>query len=383
MPDPIPTDDLYARLGLAADADGTEIERAWRGLLKQHHPDVAGPASLEAAKRINVAHDWLSDTARRARYDAAHRVRRGWRGRPSRAGSGPRPRPARPAPPEPSAELIQTFSASAAAIAAFLDRARRLTRDDVDRLSVSEPFLFAPRIRHLLPAELVGRLDALDRLLAEALGPERWSNRRLRASARAYGHSLVLDAFLWLQLVHPEPLLEQTRKGWEASVGFPRYGPNTPEVATFVERCAAATADEAQNLVRAWRRCGLHADPWPEAVAADDYAALEVSAALARHDAEAALRLDGLEGRARAAALRAFRRSAHVVALRPIFSADEYAAHGRPWAELLEPQAAMAGTAGQGGTGYARVRRATTGGPRGAAGATSGQRRTSSSNRPT
>ncbi len=73
MPGPlVPDDDLYACLEVAVDASPEAIELAWRALLKQHHPDVAGDGSeaLDRAKRINVAHDWLSDPALRARYDA-------------------------------------------------------------------------------------------------------------------------------------------------------------------------------------------------------------------------------------------------------------------------------------------------------------------------
>ncbi|HYC07492.1 MAG TPA: DnaJ domain-containing protein, partial [Candidatus Binatia bacterium] len=69
----IPTDDLYARLELPAGAPPEAVEIAWRALLKRHHPDVAWEGSLEAAKRINIAHDWLSDPALRARYDDARR----------------------------------------------------------------------------------------------------------------------------------------------------------------------------------------------------------------------------------------------------------------------------------------------------------------------
>src|SRR6185295_8359574 len=65
----LPTDDLYARLELPPDAAPEAIEIAWRALLKVHHPDVAGEASLEIAKRINIAHDWLADPDLRARYD--------------------------------------------------------------------------------------------------------------------------------------------------------------------------------------------------------------------------------------------------------------------------------------------------------------------------
>ncbi len=72
MPRPlVPDEDLYARLEVAVDASPEAIELAWRALLKRHHPDVAGEdaASLERAKRINVAHDWLGDPVLRERYD--------------------------------------------------------------------------------------------------------------------------------------------------------------------------------------------------------------------------------------------------------------------------------------------------------------------------
>src|SRR5689334_24254492 len=71
-PQLVPADDLYATLELTPDASPEAIELAWRALLKRHHPDVAGEdaKALDRAKRINVAHDWLSDPELRARYDA-------------------------------------------------------------------------------------------------------------------------------------------------------------------------------------------------------------------------------------------------------------------------------------------------------------------------
>src|SRR5438876_10246036 len=93
----IPTDDLYARLELPVGADPAAVEIAWRSLLKRHHPDVAGAASLQLAKQINVAHDWLSDPGLRARYDEARHpigfragrtMRREW---PRPSGATPRP----------------------------------------------------------------------------------------------------------------------------------------------------------------------------------------------------------------------------------------------------------------------------------------------------
>src|SRR5258705_8084539 len=72
----IPPDDLYARLELPIDASFEAIEIAWRALLKRHHPDVAGAAADDVAKRINVAHDWLSDPDLRGRYDRERHPRR-------------------------------------------------------------------------------------------------------------------------------------------------------------------------------------------------------------------------------------------------------------------------------------------------------------------
>ena len=71
----LPPDDLYARLELPFDASFEAIEIAWRALLKQHHPDVAGPTADQLAKRINVAHDWLSDPDLRARFGQESRRR--------------------------------------------------------------------------------------------------------------------------------------------------------------------------------------------------------------------------------------------------------------------------------------------------------------------
>src|SRR4029078_10221966 len=89
----LPADDLYARLELPADASFEAVEVAWRALLKQHHPDVVGGGADadERAKRINVAHDWLSDPDLRARYDRERLVRSGSR-RDGRASTRAAPR---------------------------------------------------------------------------------------------------------------------------------------------------------------------------------------------------------------------------------------------------------------------------------------------------
>jgi hypothetical protein len=62
--------DLYAVLGVARDAPGREIRRAYRRLARQHHPDLnrnsGGP---EQFARIADAYAILHDPAQRARYD--------------------------------------------------------------------------------------------------------------------------------------------------------------------------------------------------------------------------------------------------------------------------------------------------------------------------
>jgi curved DNA-binding protein CbpA len=101
----LPEFDLYAELEVSRSASVETIEAAYRALVKRHHPDVAprlsthprpkarvieapgmqlGGGALEASdgadpdhdieariKRINLARDWLTDPARRQRYDRA------------------------------------------------------------------------------------------------------------------------------------------------------------------------------------------------------------------------------------------------------------------------------------------------------------------------
>lgn len=69
--------DLYTVLGLdrAAQPSRKAIHAAYRKLAKKLHPDVGGdPAAFEA---IRVAHDVLTDAARRAHYDATGEFTRG------------------------------------------------------------------------------------------------------------------------------------------------------------------------------------------------------------------------------------------------------------------------------------------------------------------
>src|SRR3954469_25319306 len=127
----VPEDDLYARLEVPRDATFEAIEIAWRALLKRHHPDVAGGDGLELAKRINVAHDWLSDAQLRARYDEERYHGEARRRRAPRTAAAAWPTGAHPVR-RPAA--ITT----AEALRRFLARVERLSRDELDRLSVAE-----------------------------------------------------------------------------------------------------------------------------------------------------------------------------------------------------------------------------------------------------
>jgi restriction system protein len=66
----IPAFDLYAELEVSERASVETIQAAYRSLQLRNHPDRAGPGAGDRAVRLNIARDWLTDTERRARYDA-------------------------------------------------------------------------------------------------------------------------------------------------------------------------------------------------------------------------------------------------------------------------------------------------------------------------
>jgi curved DNA-binding protein len=99
--------DFYQTLGVSPTASAAEIQRAYRELARQYHPDVnADPSAEERFKAIGEAYDVLSDPDKRRRYDAYgpdfRRVPEGAGARPSgrrstagaRAGAGARTGPA-------------------------------------------------------------------------------------------------------------------------------------------------------------------------------------------------------------------------------------------------------------------------------------------------
>ncbi len=89
-------DDLYQALGVPRTASAAEIQRAYRQLARQYHPDVnSDPEAEERFKAIGEAYEVLSDPDKRRRYDAYgpdfRRVQEGAgpppRGRRARAGA--------------------------------------------------------------------------------------------------------------------------------------------------------------------------------------------------------------------------------------------------------------------------------------------------------
>jgi hypothetical protein len=327
----VPTEDLYARLEVAPTASFETIEIAWRTLLKRHHPDIAGAAALDLAKRINVAHDWLSDPTLRERYD---RERRGGNGQvrsfsSARWSDGPPPGPRpihRHAPVDPATALRR-----------FLDRVGRLNQDELDRLSVAETnsIAFVASIRRFLTPERLVAVDAVEGQVKARLRPADWANAPIRDAVLAAAHELVLGGFLDDNLAEPSRGRARDRlmRGWEAALDQPRYGPNTRVVRRFLERVSELDRDGLVQLVRASGRSRIPVDPWPRGLDPEEDDGLRVSSALAGRDAIAAAApsLADLDRTTANRAKRLLGRTAHAFVLRHAFTASEFASLVAPW----------------------------------------------------
>jgi molecular chaperone DnaJ len=340
----LPPDDLYARLELPVNASFEAIEIAWRALLKQHHPDVAGPSAGELAKRINVAHDWLSDPDLRARYDRERHARRATVDG-GRAAAGPRsPHWTGAAPRQTvrAASPVRRPVEPAEAIARHVDRIRRLTEDELDRLSLAEtaPIAFIATISRFLPADRQDALRALEPMIQAALPRRgRW-DPATRDAALGFAQDIVLGPFLdeHLSGAFRERVQERLTRGWEAAVDQPRYGPNTAAVADALRRLEALPPAERARIAGTGPRTGVPADhPWPRGLSPTDDDALRVSSALAQRDALALLP-EPIPAFAR----RSLGRAMHGLVLRHGFKAAELERLAGPWAPIVLAQPAAA-----------------------------------------
>lgn len=346
----IPTDDLYARLELPRDAAPEAIEIAWRSLLKRHHPDVAGDGSLEAAKRINVAHDWLSDPDLRARYDRERLARSG---RTSARHDGAGRAGARDGAWTPPADGTRRGRAGAAtpplrrrpadaeeALVRHLERVERLTPTEIDRLGLAEtpPIAFVASIARFLPPDLLARVEAVEGRVHERLPRSvRW-NPGVRDSAVGYGQEIVLAAFLDEHLSGDfrERVRERLTRGWTAAVDQPRYGPNTPAVVRAIDRIPALSADELRRIAATTAQVPTRGGPpWPPGLRPDEDDALRVSSELARRDAVAALPTGST-----VATRRSLDRAIHALVLRHAFAPAPFESLVGPWRGPLGIEAA-------------------------------------------
>ena len=325
----VPDDDLYARLEVPRDATFETIEIAWRALLKRHHPDVAGGEGLEIAKRINVAHDWLSDAGLRARYDDERHGGGIRRARSARAAWTP-PRPAGPQPVRRRAPIT-----AAEALQRFLDRVERLNRDELDRLSVAETtsIAFVASIHRFLAPDSLAAAQSVEGEVRRRLTPADWANPAIRDAIVAAAHEIVLGAFLDEHLSEPfrGRARDRLMRGWEAAVDQPRYGPNTPAVGRFIARASRLSEKEVRALATAIRG-RIASDPWPRGLDPDEDDGLRVSSALACRDAvAAAAALRNVDRATASRAARLLRRTAHALVLRHAFSAADFGALVYAW----------------------------------------------------
>jgi len=358
----VPDDDLYARLELGEDASPEAIELAWRALLKRHHPDIAGEseAALERAKRINVAHDWLSDPSLRARYDLSRLppgiASRGPAARAAyarRPGRGWRPPPRHPAAPRPPRRAPTTrpdliHGEPAQRLARFLGRVERLTPDELDRLAEAEPppIAFLATIRRFLTTDARASFAEAERALEARVPHERWAETGLREALLGVAAELVLAPFLDDTLAEPfrSRARERLLRAWDASLEQPRWGPNGAEVGALLRRVSAMTPAEVTAFIRAC--AGIPGDdrPWPASLDREEDETLRISAHLAARDLSAAIPVAGLAPAVAVRAQRLAGRQGHVVALR-------HAYPGARFTSLVAPFVAATGGGGAADTG--------------------------------
>jgi curved DNA-binding protein CbpA len=333
---PLPVDDLYARLGVPVDASSEAIEVAWRGLLRIHHPDIAGPAALELAKRINVAHDWLSDPALRQRYDTERAIGTGRRGRPRDGG---------PVGWEGAARRrVERAPTTAERVASVAARVAHLTGDELDRLALAEPapIAFLATLRRFATPEAQAVLDDAERAAIAGLPAAVRRRPAVRDAVVGRLAEIVLGDALDELLGESggDRARERLTRGWDSAVGQPRYGPATAAMDTLLGTLRALDRRAVATLATSGARERLGEPPWPAAASPEEDDVLRVSSELAGADAAAAVPSPDGDRLAPPGARRAAARIAHLLVLRHAFPTAEFDRLAAPWLGGLVPRAA-------------------------------------------
>lgn len=153
-------DDYYRLLGVSRTADAKELQRAYRKLAREYHPDVnKQPGAEDTFKRLSEAYHVLSDPESRAQYDRFgpefRRYAGGEREDTSRAAGGASARRRAGARPGPSGFSWSSAQGGAGPGSASVDwddlfgdvfgSTRGMDAEAVLELSVEEAFHGGPR----------------------------------------------------------------------------------------------------------------------------------------------------------------------------------------------------------------------------------------------
>jgi hypothetical protein len=216
-----------------------------------------------------------------------------------------------------------------------VDRIRRLSEDELDRLSLAEtaPIAFIATISRFLPPDRQDALKTLEPMIQAALPARgRW-DPATRDAAVGFAQDIVLGPFLDEHLSGDfrERVHERLTRGWQAAVDQPRYGPNTLAVGEALRRLEAVAPSERARIGGLAPRAGTSGDlPWPRGLSPTDDDGLRVSSALAQRDAIALL-----PEPATALARRSLSRAMHGLVLRHAFKPAELEKLAGPWAPLV------------------------------------------------
>ena len=261
-----PAFDPFEILGVGRDADEVVIQLAYRARIRESHPDVAGPAGLELAKRLNVARDWLLDPERRALLASRRPAQ------PSAAAGSPGRRAGRARMYVDVADLGR----HTAEVQAFLHSIEMLSSDERARVNYSLGDAPPPDLelyRDYLGPELWARSQALrdevervwERGLDEPAPNVPGLGRILPTGllvANLYAQWILLEDFFREQLAGlmirgvrvADSLAWRCTSPWIGSVGQRRYGPRQAEVMEFFLAAGDLPLDAAERLAQSWRR---------------------------------------------------------------------------------------------------------------------------------